>query len=79
MAALFAALASADEFQRPAAGRAQADVPALAPAGICCEQEIVTGPSAALNVQSTLQITARSEALSVLTTTESFAGVIAQE
>jgi hypothetical protein len=51
----------------------------LAPAGTCCAQEIVTGPSAALNVQSTLQVTARSEVLSVLTITASLAGDIAQE
>src|SRR6185369_1873474 len=62
----------------PPVGRRQTYQP-LAPAGICCEQEIVTGPSAALNVQSTLQVTARSDALSVLTITESFAGDIAQE
>lgn len=62
----------------PPIGRRQTYHP-LAPAGICCEQEIVTGPSAALNVQSTLQVTPRSPALSVLMITASFAGDIAQE
>src|SRR5260221_5376991 len=62
----------------PPVGRRQTYQP-LAPGGICCEQEIVSGPSAALKVQSTLQVTARSDALSVLTIMASFAGDHAQE
>jgi hypothetical protein len=47
-------------------------------AGICCVQETVTGPSGQVNWQSTLQVISRSEALSVLTMTASFAGDSAQ-
>jgi hypothetical protein len=61
----------------PPVGRRQTYQPLLL-AGIDCVQEMVTGPCGEVNWQSTLQLTARSEALSVLTITASFAGDSAQ-
>src|SRR3954449_1860647 len=57
----------------PPVGRRQTYQPLLF-AGICWVQEIVAGPSGEVNRQSTLQVMARSEALSVLTITASPAG-----
>jgi hypothetical protein len=57
----------------PPVGRRQTYQPFLL-AGIRRAQETVTGPSGEVNRQSTLQLISRSEGLSVLTMTASFAG-----